>query len=370
MGEGLSAGMRCIFRRGRISNGSCKKSTSSTNNGQNSKQPNKPTVNDNTQSGNGYQKQRPHNFHNKYDTDDIPSNCKTISHSSSVPISICIIILISYIIFGTFLFHKILPWDILDSLYFCFTSLGTIGFGDKSPNGQIAQFAAAAYILIGMAVVAMCFSLIQSELVLWLRKCGVNDHTIQSPTDDIQLVTVTMTPKSWQRHNDFLGGAYNSLPRRSVAGFQRNTPIRRSAGPLENQMEYFVPRSVSEFNLSGVGDLALPPPRPSPVPIHITQPAPILMPLQKPREKMVTFEDETKCPHGMPTTPRKVLGAGQIVGGDIFMWREGEWDEPKSTLKPGDVIKVWNQIMVDGGVDDVVPTITTDHPNDERLNTE
>lgn len=67
---------------------------------------------------------------------------------------------------------------------------------------------------------------------------------------------------------------YSSLPRRShlhggvggVGGasssaFQRNTPIRRSTGIPEHHMEYFVPRSISEFNLSGVGDLALPPPR-------------------------------------------------------------------------------------------------------------
>ncbi|BFG02973.1 uncharacterized protein DMAD_02334 [Drosophila madeirensis] len=66
---------------------------------------------------------------------------------------------------------------------------------------------------------------------------------------------------------------YSSLPRRSHmhghgagpsssgAAFQRNTPIRRSTGIPEHHMEYFVPRSISEFNLSGVGDLALPPPR-------------------------------------------------------------------------------------------------------------
>jgi len=65
---------------------------------------------------------------------------------------------------------------------------------------------------------------------------------------------------------------YSSLPRRSHlhggaatnsggSAFQRNTPIRRSTGIPEHHLEYFVPRSISEFNLSGVGDLALPPPR-------------------------------------------------------------------------------------------------------------
>lgn len=97
-------------------------------------------------------------------------------HSGSVPISICIMIIICYMTLGAVLFHRIQNWSVLESLYFCFTSLGTIGFGDISPKGNVAQYAASAYILIGMAVVAMCFSLIQSELVLWLRKFGVQDQ--------------------------------------------------------------------------------------------------------------------------------------------------------------------------------------------------
>lgn len=102
-------------------------------------------------------------------------------HSGSVPISICIMIVICYMTLGAVLFHRIQNWSVLESLYFCFTSLGTIGFGDISPRGNVAQYAASAYILIGMAVVAMCFSLIQSELVLWLRKFGVQDQQ-QQPT--------------------------------------------------------------------------------------------------------------------------------------------------------------------------------------------
>lgn len=138
---------------------------------------------------------------------------------------------------------------------------------------------------------------------------------------------------------------YNSLPRRSsgssgmIGGgnggggghhhnpFQRNTMARRSTGVLDNHIEYFVPRSISEFNLSGVGDLAIMPPTIKRGPLHGGgggggggHPLPpsahsTLMTLPKAREKMVTFEDESsKCPHGIPTTPRK----GPIVN-DVFM---------------------------------------------------
>jgi potassium channel subfamily K member 18 len=122
---------------------------------------------------------------------------------------------------------------------------------------------------------------------------------------------------------------YNSLPRTprlniSTSNFHRNTPARRSTGILESQMEYFVPRSVSEFNLSGVGDLALPPPpkRLQQTIVPITPMAQTtIMSIQKPREKMVTFEDESglqKCPHGVPTTPSRKTGPQTVIG-DVFM---------------------------------------------------
>jgi hypothetical protein len=95
-------------------------------------------------------------------------------------------------------------------------------------------------------------------------------------------------------------------------------------------MEYFVPRSVSEFNLSGVGDLALPglalPPPPKRIQQTIVPITPMtqttIMTIQKPREKMVTFEDESstlqKCPHGIPTTPSRKSVPQSIIG-DVFM---------------------------------------------------
>lgn len=102
-------------------------------------------------------------------------------------------------------------------------------------------------------------------------------------------------------------------------------PARRSAGPPDGHIDYFVPRSVSEFNLTGVGDIALPPTQKwsSPAMLsHTRSTGTIMIPIQqqkqqqvqhhqviKAREKMVTFEDDPKCPHGMPTTPLK---AGQI----------------------------------------------------------
>lgn len=179
MGEGLSSALRRIFRKVR---------SASENNS------NKTVPSENIQNGGNVisNEKKIQTFHMKINN----AHPITYHYSPSVPISICVIILICYIVLGAVLFHKVQHWGLLESLYFCFTSLGTIGFGDVSPKGNMAQYVASAYILIGMAVVAMCFSLIQTELILWLRRFGVQDQLPSPTVDDISLATVSATPKS------------------------------------------------------------------------------------------------------------------------------------------------------------------------------
>ena len=64
-------------------------------------------------------------------------------------------------------------WDALTASYFCFVTISTIGFGDvvpgstafKSAADQWKMVGAAVYMLFGMAILSMCFSLIQEEIV-------------------------------------------------------------------------------------------------------------------------------------------------------------------------------------------------------------
>jgi hypothetical protein len=110
--------------------------------------------------------------------------------NARVPISLCLLIILIYICGGACLFNRIENWTFLEGSYFCFTSLGTIGFGDLIPGlyhsyqfqyhssgthssaEQISVFASSAYILVGMALIAMCFNLVQDEVVILVRKLG------------------------------------------------------------------------------------------------------------------------------------------------------------------------------------------------------
>ncbi|XP_063826522.1 uncharacterized protein LOC135076006 [Ostrinia nubilalis] len=91
-----------------------------------------------------------------------------------VPIWLCVFLVASYIVAGTFLFKQWEGWEYLDAAYFCFITLTTIGFGDFVPaQGQNTDEPAAAvhsialcslYLLFGIALLAMSFNLVQEEV--------------------------------------------------------------------------------------------------------------------------------------------------------------------------------------------------------------
>uniref|UniRef100_A0A182WAU0 Potassium channel domain-containing protein n=1 Tax=Anopheles minimus TaxID=112268 RepID=A0A182WAU0_9DIPT len=96
-----------------------------------------------------------------------------------------------YIFFGARLFADWENWDILDGSYFCFISLSSIGFGDIVPGAslqtkgdtkmEISFILCAVYLLLGMALIAMCFNLMQvSQSVLSLKLCNNHPRSVFS----------------------------------------------------------------------------------------------------------------------------------------------------------------------------------------------
>ena len=82
-----------------------------------------------------------------------------------------------YVCGGAILFSKWEDWNFLDGSYFCFISLSTIGFGDIVPGDKIYSsegfelsfIFCAMYLFLGMALIAMCFNLMQEEVIVKIR---------------------------------------------------------------------------------------------------------------------------------------------------------------------------------------------------------
>ena len=104
----------------------------------------------------------------------------------TVPLTITMIVIGGYIFGGAVLFGLWEGWDWLQSAYFCFITLSTIGFGDvvpgtdfENPQAQAQLILGAIYVMFGMAILSMCFSLMQDEIIAkgkWVgEKLGILD---------------------------------------------------------------------------------------------------------------------------------------------------------------------------------------------------
>ncbi|XP_076060899.1 potassium two pore domain channel subfamily K member galene isoform X2 [Oratosquilla oratoria] len=97
--------------------------------------------------------------------DDVPADDRP------VPIWLGIMLVVAYIFGGAFLFSGWENWGFLDSVYFCFITLTTIGFGDFVPaesqekNPELSIALCSIYLLFGIALLAMSFNLVQEEVI-------------------------------------------------------------------------------------------------------------------------------------------------------------------------------------------------------------
>ncbi|GAA38332.2 potassium channel subfamily K member 1 [Clonorchis sinensis] len=90
----------------------------------------------------------------------------------TVPISLSLLIMTTYIFLGAIVFSITEDKDYLKWAYFCFITLSTIGFGDIVPGTKMDSEDAkeklvviTLYVAIGLSVFAMCFKLMQEEVV-------------------------------------------------------------------------------------------------------------------------------------------------------------------------------------------------------------
>nr|CAD2146824.1 unnamed protein product [Meloidogyne enterolobii] len=111
----------------------------------------------------------------------IPSNTSMGGggiHREKMPVSVGIITVILFIAGGAVLFSIWEDWNFFDGAYYSFITLSTIGFGDIVPGQSLDEgsqeklIVCALYLLFGMALIAMCFKLMQDDVVQKARWLG------------------------------------------------------------------------------------------------------------------------------------------------------------------------------------------------------
>ena len=85
-----------------------------------------------------------------------------------IPLKVSLGVMFGYLFLGAILFRTVEPsWTFLESFYFCFVTLSTIGLGDfvygEGSTRDKHFVASVMYLLFGLALLSMCFNLMQDQ---------------------------------------------------------------------------------------------------------------------------------------------------------------------------------------------------------------
>jgi len=106
-----------------------------------------------------------------------------------VPLYISLVLISGYIALGALIFGLWENgWNFLIGSYFCFITLSTIGFGDFVPGTTLDASApheklvlCSLYLVCGLALLAMCFDLMQEEARNTFRRWGRRLGLLEQP---------------------------------------------------------------------------------------------------------------------------------------------------------------------------------------------
>ncbi|GAB6033721.1 hypothetical protein CHUAL_013834 [Chamberlinius hualienensis] len=111
-----------------------------------------------------------------------------------VPIYLVLGIVSFYICLGALIFSYWEGWTFMNGAYFCFITLSTIGFGDlvpgsdllhdKSDTGQAKLILCCFYLILGLAIIAMSFNLVQEEVTAKCKQIGRNLGILDDDADN------------------------------------------------------------------------------------------------------------------------------------------------------------------------------------------
>lgn len=110
-----------------------------------------------------------------------------------VPVYMVLLLVTGYICGGAVLFSEWENWTFLNGAYFCFITLSTIGFGDLVPGSnlinategeQVKLIICCIYLILGLAIIAMSFSLVQEEVIIKCKNFARNLGLIESEDGD------------------------------------------------------------------------------------------------------------------------------------------------------------------------------------------
>ena len=76
-----------------------------------------------------------------------------------------VLLVISLLIAGTLFYVLVEGWTVVDAVYFCAMSLGTVGYGDVVPETDIGKLFTVFYVLVGIGILVSFFTTLTAKVL-------------------------------------------------------------------------------------------------------------------------------------------------------------------------------------------------------------
>jgi voltage-gated potassium channel len=94
-----------------------------------------------------------------------------------------LLLVASLLILGTIFYMLVEGWSVVDAVYFCAMSLGTVGFGDVVPETAVGKLFTVVYVLAGIGILVSFFTALASKtLELLAERRAARGPTPDRPT--------------------------------------------------------------------------------------------------------------------------------------------------------------------------------------------
>ncbi|KAF9406513.1 hypothetical protein HW555_013144 [Spodoptera exigua] len=120
-----------------------------------------------------------------------------IDDEFNLPISVAVIILLTYINLGAFVYSLWEKWTFFESFYFIFISISTIGLGDLVPDHPMFMMASILYLVFGFALTSMFINVVQLKLSNTFKQASAKLGAtigLKFAEEDGSLVPITPPP--------------------------------------------------------------------------------------------------------------------------------------------------------------------------------
>ncbi|MGD9724309.1 MAG: potassium channel family protein [Pirellulales bacterium] len=71
-----------------------------------------------------------------------------------------VVIALFLVVVGTVFYHFVEGWQLIDALYFCVTTLTTVGFGDLAPQTTLGRAFTIPYVIVGVGLMIALVSML------------------------------------------------------------------------------------------------------------------------------------------------------------------------------------------------------------------